>query len=228
MKKIIALLLGMLLIVTPLAGCGKGNSKLLNFTTPKSGDQIAVISTSMGDIKVMFFGSVAPKAVENFVTHAKNGYYDNMIFHRVINGFMIQSGDPQGTGYGGESIWGTPFKNETSANARNFRGALAMANSGTSSSNGSQFYIIQAGTAGLNDSTLSRAAAQSGMAMSDEVKAKYKQVGGAPWLDGGYTVFGQVISGMDAVDKIAAVKTGSGDKPIEDVTLKKITVSTIK
>jgi peptidyl-prolyl cis-trans isomerase B (cyclophilin B) len=228
MKKIIALLLGMLLIVTPLAGCGKGQSKLLNFTTPKSGDKVAVISTSMGDIKVMLFPSVAPKAVENFVTHSDKGYYDNMIFHRVISGFMIQTGDPQGTGYGGESIWGTPFKNEISENARNFRGALAMANSGTTSSNGSQFYIVQAGTAGLSDSTLSRAAAQSGMAMSDEAKAKYKQVGGAPWLDGGYTVFGQVVSGMDVVDKIAAVKTDSNDKPVEDVKLIKITVSTVK
>jgi hypothetical protein len=114
-----------------ITGCRKGNDVLLNFTTPKAGDKVAVIETSMGDIKVMFFAGAAPKAVENFTTHAAKGYYDNMIFHRVISGFMIQSGDPQGTGYGGESIWGEPFKNEISENARNFRGALAMANSGT-------------------------------------------------------------------------------------------------
>jgi peptidyl-prolyl cis-trans isomerase B (cyclophilin B) len=228
MKKTIALLLGLAVAAAMITGCRKGNDVLLNFTTPKAGDKVAVIETSMGDIKVMFFAGAAPKAVENFTTHAAKGYYDNMIFHRVINGFMIQSGDPQGTGYGGESIWGEPFKNEISKNARNFRGALAMANSGTAASNGSQFYIVQAGTDGITDSTLAQAASQSGLEMSDEVKTKYKEVGGAPWLDGGYTVFGQVISGMDVVDKIAAVQVDKSDKPLENVTLKKITVTTVK
>lgn len=230
MKKRLAAIIGLILILAlgTMTGCKKGNDDLLNFTKPKAGDQVAVIKTSMGDIKVMFFKSVAPKAVENFTTHAQKGYYDNVIFHRVISDFMIQSGDPQGTGMGGESIWGKPFKNEISDKARNFRGALAMANSGSDTSNGSQFYIVQADTKSISDSTLSSAVAQTGYQMSDEVKAKYKEVGGAPWLDGSYTVFGQVISGMDVVDKIAAVQVDGNNKPLDKITINKIELETVK
>ena len=78
----------------------------------KKGDTIATIHTNYGDIKVWFFPKYAPKAVENFTTHAKEGYYNGLIFHRVINNFMIQGGDPTGTGAGGESIWNKPFENE--------------------------------------------------------------------------------------------------------------------
>lgn len=239
MKKRMALLLCIFLIAGGLFGCAKGSDQvtgssasasgsILNFTTPKAGDTVATLETSMGNIKVMFFKEVAPKAVENFLTHAKAGYYDNVLFHRVIDDFMIQSGDPTGTGMGGESIWGKSFGNEISPRARNFRGALAMANTGRANSNGSQFYIVQAGTDGINDRFLSQCEASSGMKMSDEVKAKYKEVGGYPSLDGSYTVFGQVIEGMDVVDKIAAVETDSNDKPITPVTIKKIDIETVK
>ena len=84
-----------------------GEKKYVQLSEPNNGDPIAVIKTSMGDITVRLFPQYAPKAVENFTTHAKNGYYDGVIFHRVIENFMIQSGDPTGTGTGGESIWGT-------------------------------------------------------------------------------------------------------------------------
>lgn len=200
---------------------------LLNFTEPKTGDQIATIKTSMGDIKLMFFKEIAPKAVENFLTHAQNGYYDGVIFHRVISGFMIQGGDPQGNGRGGQSIWGKAFVNEVSEMARNFRGALAMANAGPDT-NGSQFYIVQAGNSQINDSTLERVERQSSMKMSDEAKSKYKEVGGTPFLDGGYTVFGQVIEGMDVVDKIAAVDVDRSDKPLKKVVMNKIIVETVE
>ena len=106
------------------------------------GDTVVTINTSMGDSKIKLFPEKAPKAVENFVTHAKNGYYNNVIFHRVINDFMIQGGDPEGTGYGGESIWGKPFEDEFSNELRHFRGALSMANAGPNT-NGSQFFIVQ-------------------------------------------------------------------------------------
>lgn len=105
--------------------------------------KIAVIKTDKGDIKVRLFPEEAPKAVENFVTHAENGYYDGLIFHRVIKDFMIQGGDPKGTGTGGESIWGKPFADEFSSELHNFRGALSMANAGPNT-NGSQFFIVQA------------------------------------------------------------------------------------
>ncbi len=101
-----------------------------------------VLYTSMGDIQLELFPDVAPKAVENFLTHAKDGYYDGLTFHRVMNDFMIQGGDPLGTGTGGESIWQTPFEDEFDLSLRNFNGALAMANSGADT-NGSQFFIVQ-------------------------------------------------------------------------------------
>lgn len=103
----------------------------------------ATIKTNKGDMKFNLYDDLAPKTVENFVTHAKNGYYDGLIFHRVIKDFMIQGGDPTGTGCGGESIWGTPFQDEFNLDARNYYGALSMANSGPNT-NGSQFFIVQA------------------------------------------------------------------------------------
>lgn len=110
---------------------------------PAAGDTVATIKTNMGDIKVVLFPDAAPKAVENFTTHAENGYYDGVIFHRVIPDFMIQGGDPLGKGIGGESIWGKPFKDEFSRDYHNLRGALCMANAGPNT-NGSQFFIVQA------------------------------------------------------------------------------------
>ena len=110
---------------------------------PASGDTVATMKTTMGDIKIKLFPKFAPKAVENFVTHAKNGYYNGLIFHRVIPDFMIQGGDPMGSGMGGESIWGSPFEDEFTPELHNLRGALSMANSGPST-NGSQFFIVQA------------------------------------------------------------------------------------
>lgn len=109
-----------------------------------AGGPTAVIKTSMGDITVQLYPEEAPKTVENFLTHAKAGYYDGIIFHRVINNFMIQGGDPTGTGRGGSSIWNEPFEDEFSHRLHNFRGALSMANSGTNT-NGSQFFIVQTG-----------------------------------------------------------------------------------
>ena len=199
---------------------------MLNFKTPGPGATTARIKTSFGEIRVLFFPEVAPKAVENFTTHAENGYYNGHIFHRVIRGFMIQGGDPTGTGRGGESIWGGVFKNEVSGLARNFRGALAMANAGPDT-NGSQFYIVQAGNEGIDASVFRQMEAQSGEAFPDEAKAKYLEVGGAPWLDGGYTVFGQVIEGIEVIDKIATVPTARGDKPVTPVKIESVTVETL-
>lgn len=110
---------------------------------PVKGDQVAILHTSMGDISIRFFPEAAPKAVENFTTLAENGYYKGVTFHRVINDFMIQGGDPEGTGMGGKSKWGTSFEDEFDAKLLNLRGSLSMANSGVDS-NGSQFFINQA------------------------------------------------------------------------------------
>lgn len=111
----------------------------LQLKTPETGDTVAVMHTNMGDIKIKLFHDKTPKTVENFITHAKNGYYDGLKFHRVIKDFMIQGGDPMGTGIGGESIWGGSFEDEFDVELHNLRGALSMANSGPNT-NGSQFF----------------------------------------------------------------------------------------
>ncbi len=186
---------------------------MLNFKEQAENQPMAVIKTNHGNMKVMLFPEVAPKAVENFTTHAKNGYYDGIIFHRVIKDFMIQGGDPQGMGFGGESIWGEPFADEFSLEALNFKGALSMANSGPNT-NGSQFFIVQAGS--VDDRLISQ---MEDAGYPAEAIEKYKEVGGTPWLDFRHTVFGQVVEGMDVVDEIAAVKVGRNDKPLEDVVI---------
>ena len=111
---------------------------------------IAVLETTQGNIEIELKADLAPKTVENFTTHIKNGYYNGLIFHRIIKGFMIQGGDPTGTGRGGESIWGGKFKDEFNSKAMfNRVGILAMANSGPNT-NGSQFFITTAQTPWLN------------------------------------------------------------------------------
>ena len=147
---------------------------------------VAVINTNMGAIEIELFADKTPKTVENFVGLANKGYYDGIIFHRVIADFMLQGGDPTGTGRGGESLWGGSFEDEFVSELRHDTpGILSMANSGPNT-NGSQFFITLVPT---------------------------------PWLDGKHSIFGKVINGMDVVEEIGKIKTGPGDKPVEDVTM---------
>ena len=177
----------------------------------------AVLKTNQGEIKMQLFPEQAPMTVENFIRLAQKGYYDGTIFHRVISDFMIQGGDPEGNGTGGESIWGHPFEDELSRELFNIRGALSMANSGPNT-NGSQFFIVQ------NKNMPKRYIKQMEPAgYPKEIIHAYKQ-GGTPWLDGRHTVFGQVITGMDVVDKIAKSKKDKMDKPLEDITIESIQV----
>lgn len=177
----------------------------------------AVLKTNQGEIKIQLFPEQAPMTVENFIRLAQKGYYDGTIFHRVISDFMIQGGDPEGNGTGGESIWGHPFEDELSRELFNIRGALSMANSGPNT-NGSQFFIVQ------NKNMPKRYIKQMELAgYPKEIIHAYKQ-GGTPWLDGRHTVFGQVITGMDVVDKIAKSKKDKMDKPLEDITIESIQV----
>jgi peptidyl-prolyl cis-trans isomerase B (cyclophilin B) len=148
----------------------------------------ATMQTNHGAIEIELFDDAAPKTVENFKKLARDGFYDGVIFHRVIQDFMIQGGDPTGTGTGGP---GYQFEDEFNDN-KVVRGALAMANAGPNT-NGSQFFIVTAEA--------------------------------TPWLDGKHTVFGRVTSGMDVVDTIEQVETGSGDKPREDVRIESVTVT---
>ena len=181
-------------------------------------EKLVEMETSMGAIKIKLFPEYAPKAVENFVKHSQDGYYDGLIFHRVIKDFMIQGGDPMGNGTGGESIWKTPFEDEFSENLFNLRGALSMANAGANT-NGSQFFIVQKTSL---DPSMKEEMDKAGY--PKEIIDAYDKNGGTPWLDHRHTVFGQVIEGMDIVDKIADVKVDAKDKPEEDVVIKGINV----
>lgn len=180
-------------------------------------ERLVEMETSMGNIKIKLFPEYAPKAVENFLKHSEEGYYDGLIFHRVIKDFMIQGGDPKGNGTGGESIYGKPFEDEFSRLLFNMRGALSMANAGPNT-NGSQFFIVQ--NPSLDQSWKSQ---MEKAGYPEEIIEAYEN-GGTPWLDYRHTVFGQVVEGLDIVDQIANTSVNAQDKPKEDVLIKKIKI----
>jgi len=154
----------------------------------------AVLHTTKGDIHIKLFGEECPKTVENFTTHSRNGYYNGLIFHRVIDGFMIQTGDPNGDGTGGNSIWGTDFEDEFNKNLKHDRpGTVSMANLAKPNTNRSQFFIT---TLSINR------------------------------LDGKHSVFGRVTKGMEVVHAIERVKTDEDDKPVDDIKVISISLST--
>ena len=186
---------------------------------PKVGDTVVTFETNKGNISAVIFEDLAPLAAENFLTHARNGYYNELIFHRVVYDFVIQTGDPTGTGRGGDSIWGEPFKNEYSQELHHYYGALGMANAGTDQ-NRSQFYMVAGGKVEKEVLEEMKAAGYA-----DDVVAAYEQLGGQPGLDFKYTVFGQVYEGFDVLDTIAKVKTDGAGLPNKEVKLVSVTVS---
>lgn len=228
-KRIMAVILAISIIFL-LGGCSK--VKLDQLAMPEKGETIAIIKTTMGDIYLRLFKKDAQDAVENFTIHAQNGYFDNLIFHRVIKDFMIQGGDPTGTGSGGESVWGSPFPDYFSGNLFHYNGALSMANSGYNT-NSSQFFIVQATPLSSNPDSAKWLEAQG---FTEETAQRYMDIGGTPWLDNGHTsptsgndghiVFGQVFKGMDIVEAIASVPVNPVDsKPIENVIILTIEIT---
>ena len=187
-------------------------------TQPEKLSTDVTIHTNMGDIEIALFEDAAPKAVNNFKSLAKEGYYDGVIFHRIIKEFMIQGGDPTGTGAGGESIYGNKFEDEFSENYYHLRGALSMANAGPNT-NGSQFFIVTA-----SQVPLSMLGQLEALNLPQVVVEAYGEVGGTPWLDSRHTVFGHVTKGMDIVEKIESVPTNPADRPIEDVIIESIDI----
>ncbi len=228
-KRILAALLLVVLVIS-FSGCSS-DSSLIQFESPKDGQTVAeIVVKDYGSIKVMLFEEQAPKAVENFVTHAQEGYYDGLTFHRVIADFMIQGGDPTGDGTGGESIWGEPFEDEFSDDLRNFTGALSMANLGADT-NGSQFFIMCSPAMSGQDeldyynTTTRTMYGYDPIDYSKEQMEKYIEVGGAPWLDNVHTVFGQVYEGLDIVEEIMGAATDENGKPETDVIIETIKIS---
>ncbi len=205
---------------------GDTSNMAIQLQPPKDGDTVVSIETNMGTMKAIVYPQYAPKAVENFITHANEGYYDGVIFHRIIENFMIQGGDPEGTGLGGESIWGEEFDIEICAELHHIKGALCMARRGdTTVSQSSQFYIVHGDK--LDKATTDQ---MRGYSAEDgwgaEIADAYDALGGYPSLDFNYTVFGQVYEGLDVIDKIASVETNSADQPKEQVIIKTIKVET--
>ena len=193
-------------------------------SAPVKGDIVAVMHTNMGDIKIKLFVNEVPRTAQNFIELAKKGYYNGIIFHRVIKDFMIQGGDPTGTGMGGESIYGAKFEDEFDAALHNVRGALSMANAGPNT-NGRQFFIVQADT--CPETMLSQMEQLTDRGFPVETIEDYKNLGGTPWLDFKHSVFGQVYEGMNVVDDIANVRCGAGDRPMYDVVIEGIDIEQI-
>lgn len=224
-----------LLCCTMLFACSQGSeaptkptqrkaveSSEIQFTLPAEGVTQAVISTSAGDITVALYPQYAPQAVENFIGLAQSGYFNGLTFHRVVQNKLIQTGDDTATGSGGKTIWNdSPFGLELTDKLHHYSGALSMARlSDDTKSNKSQFFIVQTPQNSV-DKDMQKALTDLGS--SESVVNTYKDAGGLPSLDGKYTVFGQVISGMDIVDNIGFSKV-SGEKPVEDITINSITL----
>ncbi|MDO5062293.1 MAG: peptidylprolyl isomerase [Peptostreptococcaceae bacterium] len=188
-------------------GIDVSDVKLFQLDPPKKGEEICIMKTEAGVIKMRLFPEKAPLAVKNFKGLAEKDYYDNMIFSRVINDFVIQSGALDGSGKEAESIYNGFFKDEFNRDLFNFRGALCLGNNGPNT-NGNQFYIVQKPT--LNEEHVKLSA------LPMNAEAKYKEIGGLPYLDKRYTVFGQVFEGIEVVDKIAAQKTDDEGMPVKD------------
>ena len=180
---------------------------------------LATIKTNHGDMRIKLFPDHAPKTVANFIALSKDGYYDGVIFHRIIKDFMIQGGDPTGTGMGGESIYGESFEDEFSEELYNVRGALSMANAGPNT-NGSQFFIVQNQHLPYSKKEIARGG------WPEPIAEIYAEQGGTPHLDRRHTVFGQLAdeASYKVLDAIAGVETGAMDKPVDDVVIETIEI----
>lgn len=198
---------------------------LATISCKNDGKTYIVIETDYGVMKAELYDST-PKHKENMIKLVKEGYYDDLLFHRIISGFMIQGGDPdsrnavEGQRLGGG---GPGYLIDAEIGAPHFRGTLAAARTGGASnpemkSSGSQFYIVHGSP--INDAALDNYEKSKGITYNEAQRKKYKEVGGTPSLDMGYTVFGELVSGFETLDKIAALEKDRADRPLKDVKMK--------
>lgn len=203
---------------------------LILVTSCKPKQELILIQTDYGNMKVSLYDST-PKHRDNIKKLASEGYYDGLLFHRVIPQFMIQGGDEDSRDAAPEKRLGSGgpgYRIDAEIGALHFKGAIAAARTGGPSnpekkSSGAQFYIVQGKP--VSSAELDQFSARSGLTYSAEDRARYQKDGGTPFLDNDYTVFGQVIDGLDVIDKIAAIQIGNADRPVQDV---KMTVKVIK
>ncbi|MDR0986444.1 MAG: peptidylprolyl isomerase [Ruminococcus sp.] len=210
------------------------DAPIKNFIMPEVGENIAVMTVKdYGTIKIKLFPVEAAKGTENFVGLANIDYYDELIFHRVIKDFMNQGGDPRGDGTGGSSMWGDKFDGGIPEGLYHFSGAIAYANSGGTDTNGSQFYIVNTPAGYVNGGAYQDAAGniinvtdiyQTGLTLPKNVATMYEEKGGVPFLDGSYTVFGQVFEGLDVVRAIGDAPTDANDKPLTQILIEDISI----
>jgi peptidyl-prolyl cis-trans isomerase B (cyclophilin B) len=186
------------------------------------------ITTDFGTMKVKLYNET-PLHRDNFVKLVSEGFYDSLLFHRVIKGFMIQGGDPQSKNAApgqmlGSGDVGYRIPAEFNDSLYHKKGVLAAArdNNPEKASSGCQFYIVQGKP--MIENELQMAERRSGKPMSEAKRNDYKTIGGSVWLDGEYTVFGEVVEGLDVIDKIAAVPCGQMDRPASDVRMKMVLV----
>jgi peptidyl-prolyl cis-trans isomerase B (cyclophilin B) len=227
MKKLIAII-ALLAATSTMQAQNKATDK--GMAKPKKEKQTMVdIKTDYGTIRIKLYNET-PKHRDNFIKLAKEGYYNGTLFHRVIKGFMLQGGDPNSKTAGpdaqlGSGDIGYTIPAEFNPNLFHKKGALCAARTPNpeKASSGCQFYIVQGKIS--NDAELSSMESRGGKKFSEEQKQAYKTVGGTPFLDGDYTVFGETVSGLDVIDKICAVQTKPGDRPVQDV---KMTVTLVQ
>ncbi len=190
----------------------------------QKGEQYVLIETNYGEMKVLLYNST-PKHRDNFIKLAEEGFYDGLLFHRIIKDFMIQGGDPDSRNAGPGTMLGQGgpgYQIDAEIGAQHYKGALAAARmpdqiNPEKKSSGSQFFIVQGYQ--VSDQELEQWARQKGIEYTPEQKKLYREIGGYPFLDGDYTVFGEVVEGLEVIDKIAAVKTGNADRPVEDIKM---------
>jgi peptidyl-prolyl cis-trans isomerase B (cyclophilin B) len=216
---------GLLICLAMIALLGQGayaQKKKKMDATPK--DTLIEISTDFGTMKFKLYKET-PQHRANFIKLAGEGFYDSLLFHRVIKDFMIQGGDPQSKNAApgqmlGSGDVGYKIPGEFVDTLFHKKGVLAAARDGNpqKASSGCQFYIVQGKK--LSEQDIAMAEQRLGKKMSEAQKLAYTTMGGTPWLDGGYTVFGEIVEGMEVIDKIAAVETLPGDRPKSDVRMK--------
>ena len=228
MKKIVLTYTLCLLLSVTLTAQKKKKDKDVGLPKMADKEHVVLISTSLGDMKVKLYDAT-PKHRDNFLKLAQENFYDSLLFHRVIPNFMIQGGDPLSKNAApgvplGSGDNGYTIPAEFVDSLFHKKGALCAARTENpeKASSGCQFYIVQGQV--LTNEQVTMMEQQRGIILSEKQKQLYTTVGGSPWLDKGYTVFGEVIEGLDVIDKIAAVKTAPGDRPLQDVYIYKVTI----